>query len=60
MLLYIDIMITGMKGKISSAEVSRIVLEVRDIFYEIWISFKTFEIIGSQKNRDIFIHIFHL
>lgn len=53
-------MITGMKGKISSAEVSRIVLEVRDIFYEIWISFKTFEIIGSQKNRDIFIHIFHL
>ena len=52
-------LIVGLRGKIFKLETNYLHLDTGSVVYEIFISFKTFDILKDNTNKEIFLYIFH-
>ncbi|MBK8395987.1 MAG: Holliday junction branch migration protein RuvA [Leptospiraceae bacterium] len=53
-------MITGLKGKIERLDVGVIELDVNGVVYEVFISFKTYDLVKNNKENQVYLYTYHL
>lgn len=52
-------MIVGLRGKIRKLEPSALHLDTGSVVYELFISFKTFDLLKDKPQEEVYLHVFH-